>query len=295
MKFGEEAYKVAGIDDVATCPVLERRGIGRQLMANALTFMKSRQVDLSLLAADPRGHAKKIYWRAGYQYTTYLAVALKAISIRNVITHFTPGTPLAFPLRLYGAYHSARRRGKFPRGLSCEILGKDQDAFRKKLNANYRDLHSFAPFTPQYWNWYHMERPHPYKSVVLAIKSDDQIIAGGVITKSYLILFHTKKWFPVYLLTEIFVDEPYRRQAIGSLLLSQLERIAQNDGVGTIMLQYHAANTALHSLLTKMGYLCIKNVDILMMKPLSERATALFVHKKGKLFAWKTPWEQLGY
>ena len=295
MKFNGEVYKVAGIDDVATCPLLEKRGIGKRLMENAIKFMEEQDVDLSILAADPRGHAKKIYWRIGYKYTTFLSTGAKALSIRNAIANFTPGTPLAIPLRLYGCYKTRRRMKKYKGNLKFEILGKNQDEFRNKLNENYQSLYSFNEFDQKYWNWYYVERPELYESVVVAAKENGKIIAGGVITKEPLMGFNTKRWWPLYLLTELFVDKAYRGRGIGSYVLGQLERIAKQRGVGVMLAHFHGRHEAFRTLVKRMGYIYVNKTGLLMMKPISARAKELFEKRQEKKYVWKVPWEQMGY
>jgi len=295
MKFNGEVYKAAGIDDVATCPTLERRGIGRGLMQNALKFMEEENVDLSILAADPRGHAKKIYWRSGYQYTTHFSIALKVISVRNALKTFPPITPLAPLLRLYGSFRSRRSIQKYERNLEFEILGKNEDQFRQKLNENYNSLYSFNEFDRKYWKWYHIERPKLYGSIVIVAKEDNRVVAGGIITRSYLMVFNSVKWVPIFILTELFVDKEYRGQGIGCYVLNQLERVARQRGIGAIMLHFHGGHSIFRTLMKKMGYIYVNNTTLQMIKPISERAKAHFQENKEKKYVWKVPWEQLGY
>ena len=296
MKFNGEVYKVAGIDDVATCPVLERRGIGRRLMENAIKFMKEDQkVDLSILSADRKGHAKKIYWRLGYKYTTYFSIGAKILSVYNTFKNFTPITPLALPLKLYGNIKTIRATKKYNGNLKLTILGKNQDKFRQKLNENYRIFYSFNEFDPIYWKWYHIERPKSYESIVVAAKEHNRIVAGGVITKAFLMIFNSRRWFPIFHITELFVDKAYRGRGIGSYLLSQLERIAKHQGVSMVLLHFHGQNHIFRNLIKKMGYICLHERSMQMMKPISERAKDLFTRNQGKKFIWKVPWEQLGY
>ncbi|MHA1264412.1 MAG: GNAT family N-acetyltransferase [Candidatus Helarchaeota archaeon] len=298
MKFDNTIYKVAGIDDVATCPVLERRGIGKRLMENAIQFMKDRHVDLSILSADPRGHAKKIYWRAGYQYTTYLSVGVKFLGIKNALSNFTPGIPLALLFGLYGHYKSATQQHhfkKFESEFQIKILGENQETFRKLINRNYNNLYSFHDFDEAYWNWYHITRPPRYGSKVIALKEGKKIVAGGVITKSYLMFLNTKKWYPLYLLTELFVDRPYRKRGLGNYLLSHLERLAAREKVAMLISQFHERHDTLRHLLRRRGFLCFNKIAFLMLKPISERAKQHFAINQTKPFVWKVPWEQLGY
>lgn len=297
MKFDGTVYRAAGIDDVATCPILERHGIGKRLMENAINFMEQDQnVDLSILCADPRGHAKKIYWRLGYTYTTYLSVALKIISIRNTLKKFTLFFPFALPLRLYASLKTKRRKKKYKENLTFAVLGKDQDEFRQKLNENYSSIfYSFNEFDQKYWDWYHIQRPKSHESIAIAAKENGKIIAGGVITKSYLMVLNTKKWVPLFILTELFVQKPYQKRGIGSYLLARLEEVAKRRGVPGILIHFHGRNAALRTLLKKMGYLCMNKVTLQMIKPISERAKEHFQQIQGKKFVWKIPWEQMGF
>jgi len=266
-------------------------------MENAIKFMEQDQhVDLSILCADPRGHAKKIYWRLGYTHTSYLSVALKIISIRNTLKKFTVFLPFALPLRLYTSLKTQLRKKKYKEYLTFEILGKDQEAFRQRLNENYRNtFYSFNDFDQEYWNWYYIQRPKSHESIAIAAKENGRIIAGGVITKSYLMVLNTKRWVPLYILTDLFVDQPYQNRGIGSYLLARLEEIAKKRGVPGILLHFYGRNTALRALLKNMGYLCMNKATVQMIKPISERAKAHFQQIEGKKFLWKMPWEQMGF
>jgi GNAT superfamily N-acetyltransferase len=266
-------------------------------MENAINFMEQDQnVDLSILCADPRGHAKKIYWRLGYTYTTYLSVALKIISIRNTLKKFTLFFPFALPLRLYASLKTKRRKKKYKENLTFAVLGKDQDEFRQKLNENYSSIfYSFNEFDQKYWDWYHIQRPKSHESIAIAAKENGKIIAGGVITKSYLMVLNTKKWVPLFILTELFVQKPYQKRGIGSYLLARLEEVAKRRGVPGILIHFHGRNAALRTLLKKMGYLCMNKVTLQMIKPISERAKEHFQQIQGKKFVWKIPWEQMGF
>jgi len=297
MKFGGMVYRAAGIDDVATCPILERHGIAKRLMENAIHFMeRDQQVDLSILCADPKGHAKKIYWRLGYTYTTYLSVALKIISIRTTLKKFTLFLPFALPLRLYSSLKTQLRKRKYKENLTFEILSKDQDEFRQRVNENYlKSLYSFNEFDHEYWDWYHIQRPKTHESIVIAAKNHGKIVAGGVITRSYLMVLNTKKWVPLYILSEIFVEKSYQKRGIGSYILARLEEIAKKRGVPGILIHFHGRNAALRTLLKKMGYLCVNKVTLQMIKPISERAKEHFQQIQGKKFVWKIPWEQMGF
>ncbi len=296
MKFNGEIYRVAGIDDVATCPVLEKRGIGRKLMENAVKYMEDEQkVDLSVLSADPRGHARKIYWHLGYKYLTYFSIGFKSVSVRNSLFNFTPITPLAIPFRIYGAFKTCRWQHKSIEDLKLELVRKNQDAFRRKLNENYDGLFSFDDYNEDYWNWYHVTRPRSVESVILAAKENKKIVGGGVITRSHLMLLNSKKWYPLYILTELFVDKDYRGRGIASYLLSHLERITKSRGIGVIITQFHRTNHIFRKVLKKLGYFYVDDLVLQMIKPISDRAKELFKRIEGKEFNWKVPWEQMGY
>ncbi|MHA1358353.1 MAG: GNAT family N-acetyltransferase [Candidatus Helarchaeota archaeon] len=298
MKFKGMQYRVAGIDDVSTCPILEKKGIARQLLENAIDFMKKKHVDLSILVADPKGHAQKLYTRLGYTHKTYFSMAMKVVSIRNTLVDFPILTPLAVPLRLYGNWKSRRTQSmfkKYLRTIKFEVLRATQGSFREKLNDAYRLFFSFDDYTKEYWDWYYLARPKSRPSVIIAAKENDEIIAGGVITKQLLQIFNPKKLVPFCVLNEFFVADAYRRRGIGKLLLAQLERAAKHLGCPLIILQFHGRNSAFRALLMKMGYLIVNKADVQMIKPISVRAKKLFQKIKGKKFLWKVPYEQMGF
>ncbi len=295
MNFNGLQFHVAGIDDVATCPRLEKRGIARHLMENAFEFMKKHQVDLSILGADPRGHARKLYNRLGYTHITYFSLGAKLISMRNTVKDFTILTPLAFPMRLYGALRTKLGRQKFRGNIKFEIFGRNQEEFRQKINRIYHSFYSFEDYSSEYWKWYYIDRPKGQESVVLAAKEKNSIIAGGVMIRSHLMVIDTRKRVPVYVLSEFFVDPAYRRSGLGSYVLSQLESIIKQKGGSVVITTLHGRDTRFQEFLKHMGYIIIKKAVVQMIKPISERSIQLFRIIEGKKMVWKVPLEQLGY
>ncbi len=295
MKFHGNQYRVAGIDDVSTWPVLEKRGIARHLLESAIRFMEKNNVDLSVLVADPRGHAQKLYARIGYTHKTYFSMAVKVVSIRNTLTDFPVLTPLAVPLGLYGNLRSRRKYRKDLKNIRFEILRKDQDAVRKNLNAAYRGFFSFDDYSKEYWDWYYGTRPETRPSLVLAAKENGKVVSGGVLTKQLLKIFSTKKRVPVCVVNEFFVDKAYRRRGLGSFLLYQLERAAQKMGGTLLLINFHGRNSGFRALLKGMGYIIVNKADMQMIKPISERAKRLFGKIQGKKLLWKVPYEQTGF
>ncbi|HUX98795.1 MAG TPA: GNAT family N-acetyltransferase [Candidatus Deferrimicrobium sp.] len=295
MQFNGEKFLAAGIDDVSTCPVLEKKGIARRLMDNAIKFMEENNVDLSILTAEPGGHAKKLYQRLGYTYMTYISAGIKLISFQNTIKNFKPIVPIALPFRLFGKLKSQRSRGIYKGNNTFEILIKNQDEFRQNINSAYRSFYSFDEYDEKYWNWYYIERPKSHASVVIAVKENNEIIAGGTIIRSYLMIINPKEYTPVYILTDLFVDKKYQRKRIGSYLLNQLERAAKQRGVSLILAFFHGRNIAYNKFLKNMGYLTFRGFVQQMIKPISERAKEFFRSTEGKKFVWKVPFEQMGF
>jgi predicted N-acetyltransferase YhbS len=295
MKFNGEKYLAAGIDDVSTCPVLEKKGIARRLMDNAIKFMENSNVDLSILTAEPGGHAKKLYERLGYTYMTYISAGIKLISFQNTLKNFKPIMPIALPFRLFGSFKSRRSYATYQGNRDFQILTKNQDEFRRKINSIYRSVYSFNKYDEKYWNWYYIERPKSQASIVMAIKDNNEIIAGGAMVRSYLMILNSKEYTPVYILTDLFVDKKHRRTRMGSYLLSQLERAAKQRGVSLILTFFHGRNIASNKFLKNMGYLTFKGFVQQMIKPISERAKEYFRSTEGKKFVWKVPFEQMGF
>ena len=295
MKFNGVKYRVAGIDDVSTCPVLERRGIARRLLENAVKFMETQDIDLSILVTGTRGHPRRLYDRMGFTQITHFSMGLKILSVRNCIAGFPVVTPLAIPLRLYGAFKMRWGQRKVPDDIRFEVLGKDQDEFRQKLNDTNRALYSFDDYSQNYWEWYFNSRAEEYKAEVVAAKKKNKIVAGGVISRNHLMIFNTKKLTPIYVLNEFFVDKAFRNQGLGRHTLNHVEHVARQKGGCFIMLFFHGRDRRFHGFLKKMGYLTLNNISLQMIKPISERAKEHFKSIEGKKFIWKVPYEQDGF
>jgi GNAT superfamily N-acetyltransferase len=198
-------------------------------------------------------------------------------------------------MRLYGALKTKLGRQKFKGNIKFEILGKNQEEFRQKINRIYHSLYSFDDYSSDYWKWYYIDRPKGQESVVLAAKEKNSIIAGGVMIRSHLMVIDTRKRVPVYVLSEFFVDPAYRRSGLGSYVLSQLESIIKQKGGSVVITTLHGRDTRFQEFLKHMGYIIIKKAVVQMIKPISERSIQLFRIIEGKKMVWKVPLEQLGY
>ena len=108
-------------------------------------------------------------------------------------------------------------------------------------------------------------------------------------------IFNTKKWYPLFTITEFFVDKQYRNRGIGSILLDKLENLARQEGVAGMLLHFPRQNQPFRAVIKNSGYLTVNKVTLQMIKPISERARSLFESNQEKTYTWKVPWEQLGY
>ncbi|MFX0135932.1 MAG: GNAT family N-acetyltransferase, partial [Candidatus Hodarchaeota archaeon] len=110
IRFGKKEFLFGAIDDVATCPILQKKGIARTLMENAIKFTIDYGADGSVLMADPRGHARRLYKKLGYIYKNYYTLFFKIINplkFRNEMFPLFPFAPLMYLTKL-----KIRRRKK---------------------------------------------------------------------------------------------------------------------------------------------------------------------------------------
>ncbi|MFX1449809.1 MAG: GNAT family N-acetyltransferase, partial [Promethearchaeota archaeon] len=137
MRFGDNEFLFGGIDDVATCPILEKRGIARNLMERAIEFTKDYGAEASVLMADPRGHARRLYKKLGYIYKTYYSLFTKInnpLKFKNEILPIFPFFPLFYLMKL-----KAKRKKK-ETDIQFEIQKGEQQEFIKKINEHNKNF-----------------------------------------------------------------------------------------------------------------------------------------------------------
>lgn len=298
MDFQGKPFLMAAIDDVSTCPVMEKRGIGSTLMANAMKFMKETNADLSILTADPNGHARKIYERLGYRRlrTTWFGLAIKILSIARLIQDRNIITPLIGLFYPTQKVKSIMRLGGRLKELEFEVISSTTREFLDCVNRNYGKLTSFHPHDHEYWTWNRLRRPPEYQSVCLAARKDGRIVGGGAITKQKLMVLNPKRYYSISTLTELFVDEEYRRKGIGGAILHELEKIAvKRLKTGFMLTHYPRNDWRMKFLLRKNGYFVLPAYSMMMIRPISARFKRVFEKIKDKNVVWNIPWEHLGW
>ncbi len=289
MRFGDQEFLFGGIDDVATCPILEKRGIARNLMERAIEFTKNYGADGSVLMADPGGHARKLYKRLGYIYKIYYSLFMKIINplkFRKEIFPLFPFFPLFYLLKL-----KAKRR-KRAKNIQFEIQKGEQLEFIKKINEHNKNFIGGNVYDKNYWHWFKVNRPKRDKSINLAIKRGRQLIGGGSILKSYTLIL--KYYLSSYVLADFFIDLESRIYDIGYSLLNKLEAIAAMESP-VMMAFVHDNHFHLTRLLKENGYFSIKKADLEMILPISKDFIQIYESLKEVKKAWLPPLEQAGF
>lgn len=132
MRFGEYEFLLGGIDDVATCPLLEKRGIARNLMERAIEFTRDYGADASVLMADPNGHASRLYNKLGYDYTTYYSLFFKMVNplkLKNEILPLAPLIPFIYLTKLKG------KKQKEVKNIQYQIQKVESGTFYKQIKS----------------------------------------------------------------------------------------------------------------------------------------------------------------
>jgi len=295
MNFGKREFFLGGIDDVSTCPVLQKRGIARNLMERAITFTKNYGADASILMADPRGHARRLYEKLGYIYKNYFSIFAKIINplkIKNEIFPLSPLIPFFYLLHL--RLHSRRMKQFKAKNIQFDILKNKnkQNEFMAKINKINKGFVCSNVYNEDYWHWCRIGRPKRYKSIVLALKKDNQIIGGGSIIKSFNRVY--KYYITNWILSDFFIDLGERIEGISYSLLNKLEAIASLES--PLMLAFvHKNNYWLKKLLKEKGYISPPVLELQLINPFSKDFIETYNSLKNTEIPWVVPLEQAGF
>ncbi|MHA1798754.1 MAG: GNAT family N-acetyltransferase [Candidatus Helarchaeota archaeon] len=295
MNFFGNTYRVACIDDVATLPKFRRRGISQELLNRAFIYMNEKNVDLSMLIADPSYHAHRFYNKNGFDYVTKCRVAFKIIDPSNMVKKLKMTLPLAGPVYLFEKLNEYRHSKRCKLPIKFYILNKNNEEFLRVLNENYKDFISFEKFSNEYWTWFRHERPEKFENIVVSAVLDGKIIGGGTLTKSYYLIIDTQKPIPFYVLSELFVDKQYRRKRVASEIYKVLEKIAINNGVGFLISFWNQNHYNFRTFLSKNGFLLPSISDVEMIKPISDDFKNIFHEVKNIKKPWHVALEQSGF
>ena len=295
MNFGGKTYKAAGIDDVSTIPSFMRKGLSQKLLTNAIKFMEEKNVDLSILVADPSYHAHEFYHKNGYDYSTEHKFAIKIINPMKVIYGLPLSIPLISPLHLLSKAKERLQAPKCKLPLEIKIIKDNDEEFLDCLNKNYSKLLSFEKFSKNYWNWFRIEKPPLFENIIVCAKLNGKIIGGGTLTKAYYHISLLPKRLNFYVLSELFVDEEYRRQGVASKICKALEYIASKKGVGMFFVNYNVLHYPVENFLRKNGYFVVPMSDYQMIKPISNRYKKIHEKVKKAKVPWHIALEQSGF
>ncbi|MHA1378000.1 MAG: GNAT family N-acetyltransferase [Candidatus Helarchaeota archaeon] len=288
--FGEHNFLFGGIDDVATCPVLQKRGIARNLMEKAIDFTKNYGADASVLMADPRGHARRLYKKLGYVYNNYFSIYAKIINplkIKNDILPLTPFIPLFFLLNIRPKF----KKYKFE-GIQFKILKDNQTEFLNIVNRINKKFLGSNLYNEDYWLWCRRIRPKRHKGIVLAVNMDKRIVGGGTIVKSFFRVY--KYYITHYVLSDLFVNNTEKIEGMSWQILKKLEAIASLQ-VPLMLAFVHQNNFCLNKLLKENGYISVQNAELEMINPFSKKFIEIYNSLKDTNRPWVAPLEQAGY
>jgi len=299
MQFNGTTFKAAGIDEVATCPGFEKRGIGSTLMQNAINYMDDEiNADLSILTAAPNYHARRVYERLGYvnSRSIVLIFGFKILHVPHVFREATIASPIftgLYPLQVLKSLSRLRLKSK---KLEFQIVDAVSDEFIDCLNRCYTERVSFHPYDRKYFTWLRLNRPIDYKGLCVIARLDGQIVGGGTISKKSIVMLNPKKKTRFATIHEIFVDKNHRRQGIGLAILRKLEQIAINIlRTGWILTLFFKNDLPVKNLLQAGGYFVAPIKSLYMIRPISPEFKDVFQGIKDRNLPWLVPWEQLGW
>ncbi len=141
LQFGGETMKAGAIDGVATHPEHRRRGLARELLDRALSFMEREQADLGFLYTVPDTAPFRFYETAGYR---------ELVRVRYL-------------------RHDERQAGAGSVDTDWRIAapaGAELEAYPALLNRRFSGHWGYPPMTDELWHWRRVARPRQFPVTV---------------------------------------------------------------------------------------------------------------------------------
>lgn len=101
------------------------------------------------------------------------------------------------------------------------------------------------------------ERFQNQDSTVLIARDCDRAVGFTQLYPSFSSVSMKRVW----ILNDLFVDEPYRKQGIAKLLMSAAEQFARESGAVRLVLATQISNVAAQALYESLGYIKDKDFD----------------------------------
>ncbi|MBD3352980.1 MAG: GNAT family N-acetyltransferase [Candidatus Lokiarchaeota archaeon] len=221
----KKKYSFGVINDVVTYPGYGGRGVATNLMKMALNYFTDKDVDFSVLSADPRGIAReKIYLPLGYKDRHSLYLLFHVTNYRKILRDIpivflvlpalslTKIKPILINYKNKIQSVSQSRSIIYSNEFHAEINHYSaSEEFRKRFNeVGYRQFDCFHIYTNKEWEWARVDcdnQMHKPTEITIRDKRSDEIIAGAIIDsyKMYALKFGIE--IKMGAVKNLFVDE----------------------------------------------------------------------------------------
>jgi len=204
------------INDVACHPKYIKRGIAKGLMEEAISYMKQKGCDASILSADVKGIARqKIYLRLGYidmidvNIRVNFPNILKLLKDMPILAFFFP---ILFMFSKFSRvlYHFLFKINKSFKNISYLIeFNKGHSKFyeyARKLISRYHDFYPF--YSDSKINWLRKNVPsRRFHPIYVYIKKDSDIIGGACL--NYVNIYNFKYGMKIRfgIVHDLFIDK----------------------------------------------------------------------------------------
>ena len=209
-------YLTGQINDVSCHPDYTGQGIAKKLMNMAISYMKEKECDLSILSADYHGFPrKKIYLKLGYEDVEKNCQVFQVANVFNLIRNM-PAATILFPFLFVVSYvprflnRIRIKMNPFFKDISYEIAYNKKhfeymNAANKIMPQNYDGVTSYDK-EKIFWNRINTPSER-FKPTYVIIHKKNRIIGGAAFTfqNVYAIKFGIK--IRITITHELFLDK----------------------------------------------------------------------------------------
>ena len=268
------------INDVSCLPEYTRKGIAKNLMNRAISYMKSKGCDISMLSADFHGFPrKKIYLKYGFEDIDRELVFIwfpKVFQLMKDFPLFWMLFPIVIPFSYIPRliYRVCLKKSALNSKLSFEIVrnGKHFQYMRALNRIMGKYYEGFYPYSETKYSWARINVPTKKdQPTYVIVKKNDVIIGGAEFSCTNIHSFRFKFKFKIGIVHEIFLDKSafYSNVAIQngySYLIDKLLIAASRRSVGVLIFFISSFENDLHYALRRMSLVNFKGASIMIKR-----------------------------
>jgi GNAT superfamily N-acetyltransferase len=276
---GEKRLK-GEVNDVSCLYEYTRKGITKNLMNKAISYMKGKDCDISMLTADFHGFPrKKIYLKYGFEDMDRELVFVwfpKILQLMNDFPLFWIFFPIIIPFSFIPRliYRLFIKKSALSSNLSYEIVrNKKHFRYMRALNQIMsKQYEGFYPYTKEKYSWARINVPTKNdQPTYVTVKKNGLIIGGAEFSCIEIYSFRFKFKFKLGIVHEIFLDKNSFYSNIDvqnayCYLIDKLLNAASKRTVGVLILFTSSFENNLYYALRKMNLINFKGASIMIKK-----------------------------